>query len=45
VATILPIGRIGEAEEIANAVLWLSSPEASFVVGHDIVLDGGFTLQ
>jgi len=45
VATSLPIGRIGEAEEIANAVLWLSSPEASFVVGHDIVLDGGFTLQ
>ena len=45
VATSLPIGRIGETEEIANAVLWLSSPEASFVVGHDIVLDGGFTLQ
>lgn len=45
VAANLPIGRIGETEEVANAVLWLSSPEASFVVGHDIVLDGGFTLQ
>ena len=45
VASALPIGRVGLPEEVANAVLWLSSPEASFVVGHDIVLDGGFTIQ
>jgi len=45
VAAALPIGRIGLPEEVANAVLWLSSPEATFIVGHDIVLDGGFTLQ
>lgn len=45
VAATLPIGRIAQPEEVASAVLWLSSPEASFVVGNDIVLDGGFTLQ
>ncbi|GHO61202.1 short-chain dehydrogenase [Ktedonobacter sp. SOSP1-52] len=45
VADTLPIGRIGLPEEVAHAVLWLSSSEASFVVGHDIVLDGGFIIQ
>jgi NAD(P)-dependent dehydrogenase (short-subunit alcohol dehydrogenase family) len=36
-----PIGRIGEAEEIANAALWLSSDSASFVTGHSLAVDGG----
>ncbi|QBD75516.1 SDR family oxidoreductase [Ktedonosporobacter rubrisoli] len=45
VATSSPLGRVGQPQEVANTVLWLSSPEASLVVGHDIVLDGGFTLQ
>jgi NAD(P)-dependent dehydrogenase (short-subunit alcohol dehydrogenase family) len=40
-----PIGRTGRAEEIAKAVVWLCSPEASFVVGHDLLVDGGFTAQ
>lgn len=39
-----PIGRIGEAEEIAGAVLWLCSDAASFVVGHQLAVDGGLTI-
>lgn len=39
-----PIGRLGHADEIAAAVLWLCSPGASFVVGVGLSVDGGLLL-
>lgn len=41
--SMTPMGRMGRAEEIAAAVLWLCSDQASFVTGHPLVIDGGST--
>lgn len=41
----LPMGRFGKPEEIANAVVFLASDEASFVTGHLLLVDGGNTAQ
>jgi NAD(P)-dependent dehydrogenase (short-subunit alcohol dehydrogenase family) len=41
VRAAVPIGRVATTEEIANAVLWLASDEASFTVGHNLIIDGG----
>src|SRR5918993_985667 len=40
-----PIGRLGRADEIAAAVLWLCSPAASFVLGVALPVDGGYTAR
>lgn len=39
--SMMPIGRIADPAEIANAVVWLLSDKASFVLGHTLLVDGG----
>ena len=41
----VPLGRLGRPEEIAEAVVWLCSDAASFVVGHALAVDGGAVIQ
>lgn len=41
----IPAGRLGNPEEIANAVLWLCSSQASFVDGHALLVDGAFSIH
>ncbi len=38
-----PIGRVGQPDEVAKAVVWLCSDSASFVTGHALAIDGGWT--
>jgi NAD(P)-dependent dehydrogenase (short-subunit alcohol dehydrogenase family) len=41
VESAVPVGRVASVEEIASAVLWLLSAEASYVTGHALAVDGG----
>lgn len=43
--TLHPMGRLGEASEIAEMILWLSSPKSSFVTGSYFAVDGGYLAQ
>ncbi|WP_434100823.1 SDR family oxidoreductase [Streptomyces pharetrae] len=38
------VGRLGETADVAHAVLFLASDEASFVTGQSLIVDGGQTL-
>ena len=39
----IPLGRVGEVEDVAAAVLYLASPAAAMVTGHTLLVDGGWT--
>ncbi|MET7259114.1 SDR family NAD(P)-dependent oxidoreductase [Dyadobacter jiangsuensis] len=41
----VPVKRLGRPEEIASTVVWLCSDAASLVVGHTLVVDGGYSIQ
>jgi NAD(P)-dependent dehydrogenase (short-subunit alcohol dehydrogenase family) len=41
----VPMGRVGTAEEVVNAVLWLASDAASYVTGQSLSVDGGYIAQ
>jgi len=43
--TQVPVGRLGRPEEIASVVIFLCSDMASMVVGHTLVVDGGYSIQ
>ncbi len=39
----IPLKRFGTPEEVASAVVYLSSPEAAFIVGTELIVDGGMS--
>lgn len=43
--SMTPIGRVAEADEVAEAAVWLCTNAASFVLGHALVVDGGYVIQ
>lgn len=42
--SVIPMGKAGAPEDVANAVIYLSSPQAGFITGQRIVVDGGTTV-
>jgi NAD(P)-dependent dehydrogenase (short-subunit alcohol dehydrogenase family) len=41
----IPLKRLGKAEEVAEAVVFLCSNAASYITGQNLVIDGGYTVQ
>lgn len=41
---LIPYGRVGDVEDVANAVVWLASDASDYVVGSTLFIDGGMSL-
>ncbi|MNN38106.1 2-(S)-hydroxypropyl-CoM dehydrogenase [compost metagenome] len=39
----MPLGRFGKPEDVARAMVFLSSPAASYITGSNLIIDGGYT--
>ena len=39
----MPMGRLGEADEVARAVVFIASSASSYITGANLIIDGGFT--
>jgi 3-oxoacyl-[acyl-carrier protein] reductase len=44
-ADSIPLGRIGEPEDIADVIVFFASDEARYITGQTLVVDGGFVIQ
>ena len=45
IEALMPLGRIAESEEVADAILFLASPMAAMITGHTLPVDGGYLAQ
>jgi NAD(P)-dependent dehydrogenase (short-subunit alcohol dehydrogenase family) len=44
-ASLHPLGRVGDPEDVAYGILYLASEESKFVTGSELVIDGGYTAR